>query len=411
VNFFPSEPHVNESSSDETAFKKEERMPRPLQIWVMEDFSAHPGLIEDVLTEGFRAKGHSCPSLAIRILSWSRVWSALMTAMNSTERPDIIQIGSTWIRPLIHLGRLLPWSKDVEADIQWPLDPVARTLGESAWVEGYRYGVPWLVDFRLLYQRLSMLGQDVATSESFVDWTQQMSEHQRWLVPSAMEPSLVQLLAMWIWSSGCELIPNDGHFRKAWEPALHRLHELASRHVFANNSNDMGAAEASDRFFGDDGWASYLITRPWVLPAQGTLQATPIPVAIDGSPNIFVGGSYLAAIAQEDLHPAVFPAISILCTRDAQSVLAERTGYWPATAGVSLPTLSAKIPARVLDAIAKRGRGLPNVPHWRYLERLLERSGNALLNLAFTAQPWSDSVAVIERLEDEVAEIEAVTNL
>ncbi len=385
-------------------------MERPLQIWVMEDFSAHPGLIEGVLARGFNAKHLECPALSIRVLSWSRVWSSLMTSLKSDERPDIIQIGSTWLRPLIHLGWLRPWPKESEVDLAWELDPVARTLGDSSWVDGYRYGVPWLVDIRLLYQRVDPKAGSADLPQSFHDWVRSMNSERPWLVSSGMEPGLVQLLAMWLWSSGCELLPDNGKFRNAWEPALMQFYELGQRKAIVGQS-DMGAVEASDRFFGPENLGSHLITRPWVLPVSGRVQATAIPPAVDHSANIFVGGSYLAIIAQESLHPSAFAAVSALCSPEAESVLAESTGYWPATDGVVVPNLRSKVPRGVLDAVAARGRGLPNIPHWRYLERLFERSANALLNLAYADAPWVQWNEVIRRLEDDVAEVEAVTNL
>ena len=376
----------------------------PLDLWVMEDFAAHPGLLQAALDGAYRAMGLSAPKLNIRVLSWSRAWSDLARAPDQGARPHVIQVGTSWLNPLVHLGLLRPFPAEAEPGTAWPVASLAAPLNEDRWIDGYAWGLPWMVDVRLLYARA-----DHPPCAKIEDFAACLGPECQWLVPAQSEPGLVQMLAMWIWSWGGELIPQEGTFAKSWDGAVRALHAMGRAGGIDGSGLTMGSAEAHDRFF-LQGRGDMVVTRPWAQGHQRAVAVLPFPSSGFGR-NVFLGGSYLSVTTREPVHPEGFRVAGLLTSPTAQRMLSRATGYWPATEGVALPVLDPAVPVGVAENVADAVRTLPSVPHWRYLERLLARAGSDLLRTTVRREPWGRAQEILERIEQDVDEVRAVTAL
>jgi multiple sugar transport system substrate-binding protein len=386
-------------------------MGNALRIWVTEDFAADPRLIAGIMERQWATVNDSFPPLAVEVISWSRLWRALMAALPSGDGPDILQIGSTWLRPLIHLGALQPWPES--AGPLWPLDPIADRPAKDGQLDAHTFGIPWLIDIRLLYRRALSDDREPPTGTllTMESWASSLGPQSPWILPAAAAPSLVQTMAVWLWSFGAELLPEDGAFSRSWQAAVLALYQVGRNHGISPNTVGLGLTEASDGFFSQPGLAGSLIARQWARPMRGSMEIRPIPPAAGGHANIFVGGSYLAVPFRNPLHPRVFDAVRALCTPDAQARLCQMTGYWPATASTPVPHFGLEPSSGMLADVAERGRSVPSIPHWRYLERLFEQMFHQLVTLIVAGASLNDVFDTLNRLEDQVADVAAVTRL
>lgn len=51
-------------------------------------------------------KANPSVALELRVIPWSNAWGEIMRAFKQGEPPDVMQVGSSWMGTLAHLGHL-----------------------------------------------------------------------------------------------------------------------------------------------------------------------------------------------------------------------------------------------------------------------------------------------------------------
>jgi ABC-type glycerol-3-phosphate transport system substrate-binding protein len=332
----------------------------------------------------------------------------LARAVKAGTVPDIIQVGSTWLAPLMEMAAIRPWPDAALEPLAAP-SPIARAMADATRIQGYRWGVPWFLDFRVLYQRgggtEAPFGHDAGAFDRFVD---SLSVDAPWLIPAEPEPSLVHILAMWLWSHGAELPPRRTAAVE-WADAIGRLYEVGRRGGLAAEGAWLSAPQANTAFYAG-GVGTWLISRPRAVETPNGLHIRAFPRTGCG-PNVYVGGSYLCVTARPRLHPEAFVAARFLTTVESQSQLSQASTLWPATDGAAIPTLQPPVEPDVLEAVAHGGRNLPTAAEWQYVEELTAQGFGRILRRILQGAAWPDVRAELDVLDRNYELLRAVTLL
>lgn len=119
-------------------------------MWIMSN-SQEPCGLED--RPCHFEKKHPKIKVKITSLDWGSAWQKITTAAISSDAPDVVQLGSTWVGSITSMGAnldLKPMAAQINA--QKMFVPAAwSTTGVVG--SGQVHAIPWLMDVRALYYR------------------------------------------------------------------------------------------------------------------------------------------------------------------------------------------------------------------------------------------------------------------
>lgn len=202
-------------------------MTTELHFWVMPNagFSTRPILQPHI--DAFE-RAHPGVRIRLTIHPWSLAWNRLLDVVKGRHEgapPDVLQVGTTWIPTLTHLGALL---EVPEADVL-PQDDTSAYI----WDPGYEnnsgqdfFCVPWFIDVRVLYYRKDIFDRLGLTRDSLQDWQgfhnacASIAEHLRrngfktpLIAPLALSGQKLEVqmhdLAPWVWAAGGDFCSSD----------------------------------------------------------------------------------------------------------------------------------------------------------------------------------------------------------
>lgn len=199
-----------------------------LNLWVMPNAGYTTKSILQALIQEFEGE-HPDTSVRLTVYPWSLGWSRLMEVVKGRylgALPDVLQVGTTWVATLAHLGALerVPesnWLSDNEDLSTYIWDP-----GENNETGQELFCLPWFIDVRVLYYRLDLLDMLGLAPTALQDWsgfTQVCGEVKKFLSRSGPVPTIlapialpgqkpgVQMhdLAPWIWAAGGDFCTPD----------------------------------------------------------------------------------------------------------------------------------------------------------------------------------------------------------
>ncbi|HUT57589.1 MAG TPA: extracellular solute-binding protein [Phycisphaerae bacterium] len=349
--------------------------------------------------------------ITIQFISWSRAAFALDWAVKHRgDRPDVVQMPSTWTACYAEQGLLLPirdLAQDVAAYINYP-----RASLESCWPADKAdtpYALPWSIDCRIYYYNVAdFAGAGYSTAaevkQAFMgldDLRKACRQVRRLNRPrpvfdlaTADDWTIIHDAAPWIWRRGGAYVRLG---QKGWESGLA---DVATREglfdyiEFAMEFADLPkspedartGAEVDDDFY-KRGGASLISTGQWLvrrirsLPDRGDERfGTVAPCFSDRHlPLTYLGGSHLALVSKDGRTPASLRAARALVTRlTADPELAFEygyaSGYSPALRG-TLDRLATKDSLYLAAAEAvnfAQEQHYPSIPQWRDIEEKLK---------------------------------------
>lgn len=103
--------------------------------------------------------------IQLELITWERIWKALIEAFKNNTAPDIVQLGTSWVRTFAHMGYL-----DQTPDYVKSRPSINEGINRICVKDGVRYAVPWIVDTIILAGRkdyMSLLG---INKEEVRDW-------------------------------------------------------------------------------------------------------------------------------------------------------------------------------------------------------------------------------------------------
>lgn len=330
------------------------------------------------------------------IHSWSRAWPRLMQAIKDKAGPDVIQVGTTWISTLGHLGAVQPLDgKHINRTSFIPTFFAMCKSQERLWA------VPWFCEGRVLYYRKDYLKKalltlsDIDTWEGFAKSCAKIAALQyrgRSVLPIGFscqkEQAVLQDLAPWIWSHGGEMLSPDGKHaaldRAEARTGIKFFLDLITAGHISGATLEETAGEVCDNFF-QRGEYAFLFSSSWPLQVYlnpssknyvGSQNAenfgvTPIPQGPSGRFN-FAGGSGLAVTSFSKVPDKAWKLVEFLTERESLSRYCKNINMFPSRYDVTVSLNIDKESQEVFqNAVNLSGRSFLSHPLWGSIEQVL----------------------------------------
>jgi len=378
---------------------------RPLRLWIMP--TQLGSLTSHVAAKALRGFSKRNPQveLQIRVLPWSIAWREILKALKRGEPPDVLQVGTTWMGTLSHLGFLeeVPdWVEERPCLAPW--------LDEAVQFRGTRQGVPWLAECSGLIARADMLDilkttpEDVATWERFLALCHSIAEGARRDTIDPMrplpvgitcrpEPVTLHNLASWLWAGGWDLSTLlNGHSAILSHPSARPGFEILRDLLKVNRTqNDMGAIQPyrlSQDFY-EEGRFVFLIGHSWRI-VRGLLDPSsakelnwpitylPIPAGPAGAVQRG-GGSVLVVPRNGSGGDAAWTLVRHMISDEFMAEWSLASGDLPAHEGAFWSDEGRAESLRPLRQGIQNARIYPAHPMWATIESILGRGLSDIL--------------------------------
>jgi multiple sugar transport system substrate-binding protein len=403
-----------------------------INFWVMPNagFSTRP-----ILAEAIEEFEQLNPDVKIRLTvhPWSLSWARSMDVIKGRfegPRPDVLQVGTTWVPTLVYLGaldevpstRVLPDDDDSSAYI-W--DP-----GHQSEVGHDFYCVPWFIDVRVLYYRRDIFEQAGLQRESLQDWQGLLhacAEIEKFIqkgntkilaplgFPGQKPSVLMHDLAPWVWAAGGDFCSPDLKEGTLLQPAFVKACEYYFGLI---NQGHMPMQEGhllTGNFF--TGHYAMQFSGSWPLdtylnpdsPLSDKAVATNAEVAMFPSgPQgryTFLGGSNLSVASTSQNKELAWQFVKFITHPERQKSHARAIGALPARLA-SMDDLFKNRPSSrkvFLDSFG-HARRLPRLIELGSVEQIIDDMSERILSLIRRKEYTS------KRLKEEIASANAQVN-
>lgn len=376
-----------------------------LRLWIMP--TQLGSLTSHVATKALRGFSRRNPKVdvEIRVLPWSIAWREILKALKRGEPPDVLQVGTTWMGTLSHLGFLgdVPeWVEERPCLAPW--------LDEAVQFDGIRRGVPWVAECSGLIAREDILSlakatpSDLSTWNGFLGVCHRLAEDARRDVIDPFhplpvgitcrpEPVTLHNLASWLWSGGWELGSLlDGHSailaHESTKPGFKVLKELLKVN---RTAQDMGAIQPyrlSQDFY-EEGRFAFLIGHTWRI-VKGLLDPktaaelrwpiTYLPIPAGPAGSIQRGGGSVLVVPQHSLQSdRAWLLVRHMISDEFMAEWTMASGDLPAHESAFWEDPErARLLAPLREGI-QRARIYPAHPMWATIESILGRGLSTIL--------------------------------
>ena len=365
------------------------------------------------------------PPVVFRQVSWYSAWPELISALASADPPDVIQIGTSWVATLAHLGHLAPVPNGV---VDRP--PIAPWVDEVVRYAGTSFAAPWQLDCSCLLARTDVLDRLGLSVADLSDWAGFLSACERvgagtdGLMPIGLtcrrEQATLHLLVPWLWAGGWQ-VPDLS------APPVHALTspsagpglEYLSRLVLASRNPEAVAAVHPSRIeesFYQEGRFAFMLGYWWgaIQRLTGTgrpsaMPFTPLPLPTGPAGSVPFGGGSVLAVPSGSADPdAAWAVVHALLDADLLHTWAGISGAPPALDGGFWQVYADHPEVALQRQSARAARAYPSHPLWRSTEALLSRGlGELMWGMAMRSSP-ADAVAIAQRADAQLNSLLAV---
>lgn len=137
---------------------------KKLRIWLIT--SSNDPAILSYSREKFSAyESKNNVKIQLEFITWERVWIALIEAFKNNTAPDIVHLGTSWVRTFVHMGYLDQTPENIKTK-----PSINEGINRICHINGKQYAVPWIVDTIIMAGRkdyMSALGID---KDDVRDW-------------------------------------------------------------------------------------------------------------------------------------------------------------------------------------------------------------------------------------------------
>ncbi len=403
-----------------------------LRVWIMPtQVGSRTGKLFNRAVASFR-KAHPSLALEMRVLPWSNAWGEIMRAFKRGDPPDVLQVGSSWIGTLAHLGQLAPVPSGLDSR---PL--VADWVGECATVNGVRLGVPWVVECSGLIARRDILDThlrdgNLGTWDGFMSFCSELGERAnkqeidpRRPLPVGItcrpEPVTLHNLAPWLISGGwklTELLAKEGPqilSHKSSRPGLEYLGELLRVNRTDEDSGMVQPYRLSRDFY-QEGRFAFLVGNPWMIlrnqidptaavESRWPVTFLPIPSGPGGSITRG-GGSLLTVPTRSHNQDLAWKLIKHMTSATFMDIWSQSSGDVPAHLG-GFWTRHGDHPEiqRVRQSL-EVAKNYPSHPMWATIEQVLARGLSDILWSLVAGDSYNDhGIGIAQTVDEELHSI------
>ncbi|MBU0580297.1 MAG: sugar ABC transporter substrate-binding protein, partial [Candidatus Margulisbacteria bacterium] len=372
-----------------------------LNIWMMPNSQEPENDLNAVLEPFLKAN----PNIKVKIssLDWGAAWSKLTTAASSsTDVPDIVQIGTTWLGAIASMGALEDlterFQKDALADKYVPLS--LSNVGPAG--SGRISSLPWIIDIRAMFYRtdvLSRLGlqpKDLSTWEGLDKSLAKIKEAKLVINGKKVSPlgitgkndwNIIHNVAPWIWMNGGSFIDKDfknsNIASKAAVEGLYFYIDFVRKGYVPITCLEQNSAQISSGF--NNGLYAVYFDGPYALrtltlpPERGGSSNLPVaknfgisvyPASPQGKIFTYGGGSNLAMFKVGKHKEEAWKLIKYLSlNKEAQLAYSKLSGFIPvAKNALHSPYFTDDPYRKVFVESVKYGRNYPAIERWARME-------------------------------------------
>ncbi|MEK7394889.1 MAG: extracellular solute-binding protein, partial [Fibrobacterota bacterium] len=377
-------------------------------------------------------KAHPSLALELRVIPWSNAWGEIMRAFKRGEPPDVMQVGSSWMGTLAHLGHLAPVPSGVDSR---PL--VADWVGECATIGGTRLGVPWVVECSGLIARqdiidLHLKSGDLSTWKGFMAFCRELGDNAnkheidpRRPLPVGItcrpEPVTLHNLAPWLISGGWklnELMAKESAqilSHKSSRQGLEYLGELLRVNRTDEDSGTIQPYRLSMDFY-QEGRFAFLVGNPWMIvrneidptatvESRWPVTFLPIPAGPAGAVTRG-GGSILTVSSQSKNQDLAWKLVRHMASASFMDIWTQSSGDVPAHLGGFWTRHGEHPEIQRIRKSLEVAKNYPSHPMWATAEQILARGLSDILWSLLADESYDDhGIGIAGTVDDELHSI------
>ncbi|MCY0901085.1 MAG: extracellular solute-binding protein [Firmicutes bacterium] len=375
-----------------------------LRIWVMPTHQRMATIAQ--LEQGIQPFLASHPHVAVqwRIVQWNVAWEEFVRSFKEGQAPDVIQVGTTWLAPMAHMGLLRRLPHGMLTGIgSAPL--IAPWVGETTRYRGVDYALPWMLDTTCVAVRPDVLARLGVDRHELTTWGHIAGLGETWVqrtrdgrlsslqckaitaISPRPEPVTLHRLTPILRSGGWSVSATGQHDLDA---AFAYLQSFIESGVVDRQAVQLHPYRLQADFF-EGGLYAMMVTSWWEIirsldqsgPRLAFSTSTiPVPAGPFGQ-YAFAGGSLLGVTTQSSHPELAWELIRGLVAPEFLINWALKTGAPPAYAGAFWDHFLEQEDIRILyDTLQVARPYAPGHPLWRSMEsRLAQGIGDMVWSL------------------------------
>lgn len=329
--------------------------------------------------------------------------------------PDVSEVGTTWLSSLISMDALRDFSS-------WEVNDFERqgSFFRPAWQPGVErdttLAIPWRTDTRVIYYRRDLLRQagiDEKTAFATVEDLQHTLRRLQTLpgiipcfIPTNRHPTILHVLAPWVWQAGGHFMKRDGRKTLFAEPeALAGFVQYFETFapVLKPETHGLSDSRACRSFLA--GQTAVTISGHWLLDLVQTQPDIPPEVATNLGLVLTPGAQYRGGLSlviwRHSRHSReALRLVQFLVDQEFQTTHLRQAGYLPARQrALNSPPFTTDPHFRLIGQSLQSGQGFNAAYMWGLVEDRLITAISDLWQQIF-AEPNVDLPdAIAARLE------------
>ncbi|MEN8906743.1 MAG: extracellular solute-binding protein [Clostridiales bacterium] len=363
--------------------------------------------------------------LNITVLEWGVAFNKIMDAVtNSGEKPDITQLGTTWVgmmasqKPgLSDMGQVYNPNNFVEGSLS-----TTKILGEDK-----IFAIPWFIDTRLLYYRKDACEKvGINPKKDFDTWDKFKKSLEKLNdveidgikmsaigMPGKNDWNVPHNFSWWIWGAGGDFLDENAEKSLLGKPeaieGIKFYTGLVNDGLLSKEALMKNMAEVTDMF--KKGYYATTITDASLInnlkviddntPKNYDYKNFGITMIPKGPKEraAFFGGSVLSILESSKNKQLAAKLVRQLTSKDAQVELTKTIGHLPALKAVYDHDVIKEDPMKsILKEQIKNGKSYPSIPEWGTIEAILTTELGQLWDI--TINEYSE-----EKIEEKVKSI------
>ena len=372
-------------------------------------------------------KANPSVALELRVIPWSNAWGEIMRAFKQGEPPDVMQVGSSWMGTLAHLGHL--------ARVPDGLDSrglVADWVGECATINGVKLGQPWVVECSGLIARRDILdahlkGGDLSSWKGFMSFCRDLGEHAnkqeiepRRPLPVGItcrpEPVTLHNLSPWLISGGwklSDLLAKEGTqylSHKSSRQGLEYLGEMLRVNRTDEDSGTIQPYRLSMDFY-QEGRFAFLVGNPWMIvrnqidptaAVESRWPVTFLPIPAGSAGSVTRGGGSILTVSSRSANAELaWKLVQHMTGSGFMDVWTQSSGDLPAHLGGFWTRHGEHPEIQRIRQSLEVAKNYPAHPMWATIEQVLARGLSEILWSLIASEPFEEHGLGIAGAVDE----------
>ncbi|MBU1077117.1 MAG: extracellular solute-binding protein [Spirochaetes bacterium] len=302
---------------------------------------------------------------------WGKIWDYLINSIKEDNKPDVVQVGSSWISILSQIGFLDDITDLVDKELD-NLYNISPKIGNKY------YALPWILDLNLLFVRKKDFDNGFApeTIDDLLLLCKKSKKNDLFAIGGIEENILIQYISSFLWAYNGDYVINDSF-------DLLDKKNFKGIKVFFDLIKKYGVKKSLLNIYGDVMWDFFLkgkgvftFTNAWVINAfikpykkkdDFSVQVVP---GNEKTRYPFMGGACLGIVKGTEMVKESRRFLRFLTEYSSEKRYLSKIGLLPARKDVMNDRINYFL---YKDAILKSlevGRIYPPVPYWGSFEKI-----------------------------------------